>query len=137
MANVDDPSERYARGLEKLELLGGSEEAIFAANLGIAPDLSRYVIEFAFGDLWSRVGLDPCQRQMLTIAALTSIGDSHRQLTFHVRGALEVGVTAAEIVEVILHCLAFTGFPRIVNAMATARAVFEDRGLLPLPDVIG
>jgi 4-carboxymuconolactone decarboxylase len=130
----DSVSKRYLRGLEKLRMLGGSEEAIFAANAGIAPDLSRYVVEFAFGDLWSRPGLDACQRQMLTIAALTSIGDTHRQLMFHIRGALQVGVEPSEIVEVILHCLAFAGFPRVVNAVATARTVFEEHGLLPLPD---
>ncbi len=127
-------SQRYTRGLEKLGLLGGSEEAIFAANAGVAPDLSRYVVEFAFGDLWSRPGLDPRVRQMLTIAALTSIGDTQRQLTFHIRGALQIGVEPSEIVEVILHCLAFAGFPRVVNAVATARAVFDEQGVLPLPE---
>jgi 4-carboxymuconolactone decarboxylase len=98
----------------------------------IAPDLSRYVAEFAFGDLYSRPGLEPPQRQLLTIAALIALGDSRRQLRFHIEGALNVGVEPATIVETLLHCLAYVGFPRTVNAVGAAREVFAERGLLPV-----
>ena len=134
MTPIDQPpeeSERFRRGKAKIEQIGGSTEAIFAPVADIAPDLARYVAEFAFGDLYSRPGLEPAERQLLTVAALMALGDCGPQLRFHLDTALNVGVGPQQIVETILHCLAYTGFPRAVNAMAEARTVFAVRGLLP------
>jgi 4-carboxymuconolactone decarboxylase len=127
-----EDSERLARGIAKIIEIGGSTEAIFDPMASIAPDLARYVAEFAFGDLYSRPGLEPPQRQLLTVAALIALGDTEPQLRFHLRAALNVGVEPAAIVEAILHCLAFVGFPRTVNAMGVARQVFAERDLLPV-----
>jgi 4-carboxymuconolactone decarboxylase len=127
---MDDDDSRFQRGVDLIEQIGGSTDAIFGPVADIAPDLGRYVAEFAFGDLYSRPGLDPPQRQLLTLAALIALGDCGPQLRFHTRAALNVGVAPAAIVETVLHCLTFTGFPRTVNAMAEVRAVFAERGLL-------
>jgi 4-carboxymuconolactone decarboxylase len=126
------PGERFERGVEAIDKLGGGYEAIFSAMGDIAPDLGRFVAEFAFGDLYSRPGLEPPQRQLLTIASLVALGDCQPQLRFHIKGALNVGVEPNTIVETLLHCLAFVGFPRTVNAVATAKQVFAEQGLLPV-----
>jgi 4-carboxymuconolactone decarboxylase len=126
------PDERFQRGVEAIDKLGVGYEAISSAMADIAPDLGRLVAEFAFGDLYSRPGLDPPQRQLLTIASLVALGDCEPQLRFHIKGALNVGVEPNAIVETLLHCLAFVGFPRTVNAVATAKQVFAEQGLLPV-----
>ncbi|MDJ0396709.1 carboxymuconolactone decarboxylase family protein [Rhodococcus sp. G-MC3] len=131
----DTQSERFLRGVAKISEVGGSAEAIFAAVADIAPDLGRYVAEFAFGDIYGRPGIEPPTRQLLTIAALTALGDSAPQLRVHIRSALHVGVEPAVVVEAILHTLVFAGFPRTVNAIAVARSIFDEQGLLPVSPV--
>ncbi|GGS37248.1 MULTISPECIES: carboxymuconolactone decarboxylase family protein [Actinokineospora] len=125
-------NERFDRGVAAIDGLGGGYQAIFEPMADVAPDLSRFVAEFAFGDLYSRPGLAPPQRQLLTIATLIALGGTDRQLSFHIGAALHVGVEPQTIVETIYHCLAYVGFPRTVNAMHTAKEVFAKRGLLPL-----
>jgi 4-carboxymuconolactone decarboxylase len=126
---------RYDRGVANLAALGDSGKAIFGSLSEVAPDLGRYVAEFAFGDIYSRPGLDLKQRQLLTIASLNALGDCEPQLAFHMGLALNVGATAQEIVETILHCLPFAGFPRTFNSMRIADRVLGERGLLPVkPD---
>ncbi|HKS50141.1 MAG TPA: carboxymuconolactone decarboxylase family protein [Amycolatopsis sp.] len=127
--------ERFERGVAAIDGLGGGYEAIFKPMADIAPDLSRFVAEFAFGDLYSRPGLEPPQRQLLTIAALAALGGVEPQLKFHINAALNVGVEPAIIVETLLHCLSYVGFPRTVNAVTTAKAVFAERNLLPVKPV--
>jgi 4-carboxymuconolactone decarboxylase len=125
-------SERFDRGVAAIDALGGGYEAIFAPMADIAPDLSRFVAEFAFGDVYSRPGLAPKDRQLLTIAALIALGGVESQLKFHIGAALNIGVEPKSVVETILHCLPYVGFPRTVNAMRLAKEVMADRGLLPI-----
>jgi len=89
-------------------------------------------VEFGFGDIYSRDDLTPPQRQLVTIGALTALGGSEPQLLVHINAALNVGLTPHEIVGAIIHTAPYTGFPRTLNAMLTARSVLEDRGLLPV-----
>ncbi|GAB2974600.1 carboxymuconolactone decarboxylase family protein [Actinosynnema sp. NPDC050801] len=125
-------NERFDRGVAAIDALGGGYEAIFAPMADIAPDLSRFVAEFAFGDVYSRPGLAPKDRQLLTIAALIALGGVESQLKFHIGAALNIGVEPKSVVETILHCLPYVGFPRTVNAMRLAKEVMADRGLLPI-----
>ncbi|GAA3007960.1 carboxymuconolactone decarboxylase family protein [Kitasatospora albolonga] len=127
------PGERFERGVAKLAEIGGDAQVIFDALSDVAPDLGRYVAEFAFGDVYSRPGLDPKQRQLLTLASLLALGDCEPQLSFHTKVALEVGATPQEIVETVLHCLVFVGFPRTFNGVAVVRKVLAEQGLLPVP----
>ncbi|RLK55097.1 carboxymuconolactone decarboxylase family protein [Actinokineospora cianjurensis] len=128
------PTERFRRGAARLAEMGGDIDNIVAPLADVAPDLARLVGEFAFGDLYTRPGLDLPRRQLVTIAALVTLGDTERQLRFHIAAALEVGVTPQQVVETIIHLLAFAGNPRVFNAMLVAKAVFAERGLLPLTD---
>ena len=124
-------SDRYTRGSKQLADLGGDivHDALDTLQ-EVAPDLKRLIVEFAYGDMYSRPGLAPAQRQTATIAALTAIGGCEPQLEIHVRLALNVGLAPAEIVETVMHVASYVGFPRVLNAMGVVRTVFEERGLL-------
>lgn len=124
-------TKRYERGWQKLmEIDGEGGERVIESLLDIAPDLGRYVIEFAFGDIYSREGIDLKQRQLVTIASLTTQGGCEPQLNVHINAALNVGLKPKEIVESIMHCVPYTGFPRVLNAIFTAKKVFQERNLI-------
>lgn len=127
-----DASERYLRGAKTLAEMGGDIASIEGPLADIAPELARYVGEFAFGDLYHRPGLDLREKQLVTIASLTTLGDSERQLKFHTHVALTAGVAPQDIVNAVIHLLAFAGNPRVFNAMLAVRQVFDERELLPL-----
>jgi 4-carboxymuconolactone decarboxylase len=80
-------------------------------------------VEFAYGDVMARPGLDRRSRQLATIAALTALGNAQPQLKVHIQGALNAGCKPQEIVEVILQMAVFAGFPAAINALNVAREV--------------
>ncbi|OKP92801.1 carboxymuconolactone decarboxylase [Paenibacillus sp. P3E] len=124
-------TERYERGWEKLmEVDGKGGTNVIHSLKDISPDLGRFVIEFAFGDIYPREGLDLRQRQLVTISSLTTLGGCEPQLTVHINAALNVGLSPKEIVEAILHCVPYTGFPRVLNATFVAKEVFKERGIM-------
>jgi 4-carboxymuconolactone decarboxylase len=128
--------DRYTRGMNALRNISGDRgPQVIAALDDIAPDLGRYIVEFAFGDVYRRPGLDAPQRQLVTIAALAAQGDTAPQLNFHIDAALRVGVTPVEVIEALIHLVPFAGFPRALNAVAVARKVFTDSGTQPTPPV--
>jgi 4-carboxymuconolactone decarboxylase len=98
----------------------------------VAPDLGRYVVEFAYGEIYQRPVLDLRQRQLVTISALTALGGLEPQLEVHINAGLNVGLNPQEVVEAILHCIPYTGFPRVLNAIFVAKRVFQERGVSPL-----
>jgi 4-carboxymuconolactone decarboxylase len=123
-------SERYERGWARLmEIDGEGGRRVIESLADIAPDLGRYVIEFAFGDIYSRPGLALPERQLVTLAALTALGDTEPQLEVHINAALNVGLTPEQIVEAILHCAPYAGFPRVLNAISVAKRVLAARGV--------
>ena len=125
-------STRYSEGLAKLEQIDGEAgRKVIDSLQAIAPDLARYVIEFPFGDIYQRPGLDLPQRELATVAALTALGHCQPQLAVHIHGALNVGCKPEQIIEVIIQMAVYAGFPAALNGMATAKAVFTERGLLP------
>lgn len=93
----------------------------------IAPDLGKYIIEFAFGDIYYRDGLNLQEREMVTITSLLTAGGCEPQLEVHINGALNVGVTPEKIVETFLQCIPYTGFPKVLNAIKVARKTFAER----------
>ncbi len=120
--------ERYERGWEKLKQVDGEAgERVIESLKDIAPDLGRYIIEFSFGDIYSRPGLDLKSRQIATVAALTSLGNAQPQLKVHIHGALNVGCTREEVVEVIIQMAVYAGFPAALNGISIAKEVFKER----------
>ena len=119
---------RYDRGFGKLkEIDGEAGEKIIAALDDIAPDFARYVIEFPFGEIYPRPGLDLPTRELATVAALTAMGTAPGQLRVHIEGCLNVGCARQQIVEVIMQMAIFAGFPAALNGLAAAKEVFAAR----------
>ena len=121
-------TDRYQRGLQKLaEVDGQAGEQVIESLKGIASDLARYIIEFPFGDIYSRPGLDLRSREIATVAALTALGNAQPQLKVHIHGALNVGCTREEVVEVIIQIAVYAGFPAALNGISAAKEVFKAR----------
>ena len=128
MQKQDVEKERYERGLDKLnEINKDAGQRLIKSLEPIAPDLARYVVEFPFGDIFSRPGLDIKSREMVTVAALTALGNAEPQLRDHISGALNVGCSSREIVEVIIQMAVYAGFPAAIRAMNIAKTVFQER----------
>ncbi|MBO0803148.1 MAG: carboxymuconolactone decarboxylase family protein [Nocardiopsaceae bacterium] len=132
--NAEDPvseptaGNRYERGLEALRQIDGHVgEQVIASLADIAPDLARYIIEFSFGDVYSRGGLDLRTRELATVAACTAMGTAAPQLRVHLHGLLNAGGTRAEAVAAITQMAAYAGLPAAINGIAAARAVFAER----------
>jgi len=128
-------SERYERGLARQAELGGpggARRRLYDALADIAPDLSRLAVEFAYGDVHARPGLDAARRELVVLGALIALGDAEPQIEAHLGSALGAGLQPSELVEAIMQALPYTGFPRVLGAMTIARRVFEDRDLLPV-----
>ncbi|WP_348766230.1 carboxymuconolactone decarboxylase family protein [uncultured Salinisphaera sp.] len=122
---------RYDAGLAKLrEIDGAAGESVIDALRDIAPDLARYTVEFPFGDIYQRPGLDLKSREIATVAALTALGHCAPQLKVHIHGALNVGVSPEQVVEVIIQMAVYAGFPAALNGTTAAREVFIERGLI-------
>ncbi len=122
-------NERYVRGLAKLqEIDGQAGEKVVASLARIAPDFARYLIEFPFGDIYSRPGLDLRSREIAVVAALTALGNAAPQLKVHIQGALNVGVSRQEVVETIMQMAVYAGFPAALNGLFAAQEVFAETG---------
>lgn len=123
---MNESDERYERGLRNLkELNTGAPERLATATQGVAPDLARYTIEYGYGDVFNRPGLDRRTRQMITVAVLATLGNAAPQLRSHIRGALNVGVTREEIAELMIQLSVYAGFPAALNGASMAREVFK------------
>lgn len=125
-------SEQFERGLKKLsEIDGEAGENVIASLKDIAPDFSKLLVEFAFGDIYSRPQLDLRTRELAVIGSLTALGTAEPQLKVHINGALNVGCTADEIVEVMMQTALYASFPAALNALFAAKAVFAQRSVEP------
>jgi 4-carboxymuconolactone decarboxylase len=117
--------DRFARGSELLDQIhtGGGAKLVEGLS-DVAPDLARYIVQFGFGDVYARPGLSLRDRQLATVAALAALGTAQAQLVAHIEGALAVGVTREEVVEVIIQMALYGGFPAAMNAVDAARTAF-------------
>jgi 4-carboxymuconolactone decarboxylase len=115
--------DRYQRGLDKLAELNPQASAEILAPLG---DLGRYILEYGYGDIYSRPGLNLRERLLLTIAMLTVLG-RWPQLKIHIGNGLRVGLTPGEIEEVILQSTLYAGFPTAIEAMQLLQAVLAEQ----------
>ncbi len=120
--------ERFRRGWARLQEVDGEVGVRVVSGLeGLAPDLARYVIEFGFGDVYARPGLDLRSRELGTVAMLAAMASARPQLEVHLHGALNVGCTRAELIELLMQVALYAGFPAALNAVEAARKVFAER----------
>jgi 4-carboxymuconolactone decarboxylase len=118
---------RYERGLARMrEMFGPGIDSALKGLAATSPDLVRCLVEFPFGDVYSRPGLDLKTREMLTVAALTVLGYPQAELRDHIRGALNVGCTRSDILEIILQMAVYAGFPAALEAVKSAASVFGE-----------
>ena len=121
-------SERYRRGIDIAEQLAAEKMGQFVAGgvAEVAPDFARMTIEFALGDVYSRDALDLRSRELVAIAALAALGTAQPQLRIHVESAASVGISKAEIIEVLMQVALYGGFPAALNALADCHDLLTD-----------
>jgi 4-carboxymuconolactone decarboxylase len=95
------------------------------AYADIAPALGEYTDKVLFGDVWRRPGLSPRDRSLITVATLVALYRTN-ELPFHLKKALENGVTKDELIELITHLAFYSGWPTANSAVAIARKVFAE-----------
>ncbi|MCY4781308.1 carboxymuconolactone decarboxylase family protein [Sphingobacterium sp. UT-1RO-CII-1] len=130
---MQEKSQRYKRGMEVIDKYADKSEKpaysiTFEDLMSLDDELENYIVEFAFGDIYSREGLSDEQKTLLTISSLVTQG-LEPQLRLHINTGLTIGITPKEIVNAIIHLLPYTGFPRVLNALKVAKAIFEERSL--------
>lgn len=119
---------RYERGYKRLaEVNAGAADRVVETMRELNPDLARYLVEFAYGDIYGRPGLDLKSRQIAAVAALTALGTASPQLKIHIHGALNAGCGRQEVVEVMLQTAIYAGFPAATNGLRVAGEVFRER----------
>jgi len=112
--------DRYQRGRKRLSEIDGSAGEGIVDTLG---DLGRYIVEFAFGDIYDRPGLSLRDRELVTVAMLAAMGGCEPQLDVHLQAAINVGVTGDELRELMIHVAPYAGFPAAINATRRLQAL--------------
>ncbi len=134
----DMQSERFKAGWGKLkEIDGEAGEKVIESLKDIAPDLGKFIIEYAFGDIYTRGGLDLKSKEIAVVAALTAMGNARPQLKVHINGALNTGSSINEVKEVILQMSVYSGFPSAINGMDVLKEVLQEREKHGIKDEIG
>jgi 4-carboxymuconolactone decarboxylase len=125
MTPTDD--DRREQGMQvRREVLGDAHvDRAVAATTPFTEPFQDFITRVAWGDVWTREGLDRRTRSCITLAVLTALG-REGELAMHVRAARRNGLTADEIGEVLLHTAVYAGVPASNAAFALARKVLEE-----------
>lgn len=130
-------NDRFANGMSNLGLLDHeAPNRIIQAFKDIAPDFAKYIMEFQFGDIYSRTEINTKTRLIAAIAGLTALGNAAPQLKFHINAALNAGCTREELVEVIMQMALTAGFPAAFNALLHTKEVYAERDARGLLDAV-
>lgn len=117
--------ERAARGKAIRDESYGVEGTKYWKQLReICPTHADAIHEYVFGTIWPRPPLDVKTRHLITIALATSLDATH-EVSQHTRGALNFGASRDEVIETILHCAPYIGFPRTNHALRAAQSIFD------------
>lgn len=121
-------SERYLRGIEVAEQLAAEklDEFLTSRVAELAPDFARMAIEFPLGDIYTREGLDMRSREIVAITSLAVLGDTGPHLRIHIRAATRLGITKAEIIEILMQTAIYAGFPAALNALSSCHDLLTD-----------
>lgn len=109
--------------LERLE--PGASARVIASLDAFSPDTAELVLGYAFADIVGRDVIDLKTREMMTVAMLAAIGTAQGQLEFHMRAAMNCGVSREEIIEIVLQVSVYAGVPACMNAITAAKAAFQ------------
>jgi len=132
---ADGRSEAYRLGLARRNRIigqsaGSQRQKLLAA---LSPDLEAMLIEYCWGTVLERPGLSERDRELITISVLLTLG-REREAKTHLHGALNVGITKDELVEVLIQLGVYAGFPATMTGAALVAEVLQARGELTLPD---
>ena len=117
----------FERGEALLRQLHGQYGPAILNQLDdLAPELKRWVVEFAFGQVYSRPGLDLRSRQIATLAALVAQRHDGAELKSHIRAGLAAGLTRGEIIEIMMQMAVYAGFPAAMSGLHAARDAFAE-----------
>lgn len=116
---------RFQTGIQNLNLIDGKGgEEVISSLQDIAPDLGKYIIEFAFGDIYSRKVLTLQEKEIITLTSLLTAGGCENQLKVHINAALNIKISKEKIIETFIHCIPYVGFPKVLNAVFIAKEIF-------------
>jgi len=128
--SATEPDSRRVKGIDTLErITGATGNSVVNSLSDLSPELGEWIVDFAYGDVFSRPGVALCTRELATISALTALGNAQPQLKVHIEGALNVGCNPEEIIEIIIQMAVYAGFPSALNGISAAREVFTKRGI--------
>jgi 4-carboxymuconolactone decarboxylase len=120
-------NDRYERGLRVLQSLGPERRARLVDTLSaLAPELAAHVVEFAYGDIHARPGLDLKTRELVTVAALAAAGAPEDQLVSHLGAALELGWSAEQLTEALMQLSVCAGFPAAMTGLVALKRVLGE-----------
>jgi len=118
-------AQRRERGAQKIgEILGQTPEQVERSLGDVAPQLATYVLETIYGEIYQNPTLDSRARQIVTVAALATLGTAAPQLRTHIGGALRCGVTREELIEIMMQLVPYVGVATAINGVAACREVF-------------
>ena len=121
-------NERFSRGLKAMQSIDAEQTVrILSGVSDLAPDFAAYLVEYAFGDIGSRPGLDLKQREFAAVASLAAMGNAQPQLKARLHGALKLGWTREELVELLMQTSVHAGFPAAINALTILRDVLQEQ----------
>ena len=125
-------SDPYDRGMQvRREVLGDEHvDAAVARTTDFTADFQDLITHYAWGEIWTRPGLDRKTRSCITLTALVALGHLD-ELEMHIRAALRNGLAGDEIKEVLLQCAIYCGVPAANAAFAVAQRVLGDHDELP------
>lgn len=109
------------------EILGEKSENIIKMFESISPDFANYILDFGYGDLYSRKGFSDKNRELAAVACLIGQGNTGLPLKSHLNGMLNVGWKREEIIELLIFLVGYAGFPCCVDAIITFKQVIEER----------
>lgn len=123
LASSED-RQKHLRGLAVLKQIGGENFGGPVSQLArFSEDLARFTIQYPYGDVLSRDGLDLRTRQILTTATLLAHGSAQSQLSFHLNGLLNAGGTPDDVVDLLFISAGLIGFPTAINAVPIVRDI--------------
>ena len=119
---------KLEKGKEILnQLRPNGAEGVLNGMGKFAPDMANFILEFIFGELYGRPGLDLKTKQIVTLTALAVQGFPTNQLSYHIQNALNIGIPEQEIIDIFIHISGYAGFPAANVALGVAREVFSER----------
>ena len=124
---MTDSKQRFERGKKVREsVLGAAHTGRTAKNrTPFNAEFQDFLMEYAWGEIWSRPGLDMKQRSMLTIAMLVAMGKND-ELKLHIRATRNTGVTREEVKEIMMHAAIYAGVPLAFGSFQIAAQLFDE-----------